>query len=87
MSRTKRTSALAASVKPLVQHGSVKHVPSYLQADLAVVCRRDTLEREEGNSNDKFAVSLLKHATVLGHAPQSFRGCLALSQAQRDHHL
>ena len=46
--------------------------PSYLQADLAVVCRRDTLEREEGNNHDKFAVSLLKHATVLGRVPREF---------------
>ena len=28
-----------------------------------------TLEREEGNNRDKFAVSLLKHASVLGHVP------------------
>ena len=28
-----------------------------------------TLEREEGNNHGKFPVSLLKHATVLGHDP------------------
>ena len=31
-----------------------------------------TLEREEGNNHEKFAVSLLKHATVLGHVPREF---------------
>ena len=31
-----------------------------------------TLEQEEGNNRDKFAVSLLKHATVLGHVPREF---------------
>jgi len=38
-----------------------------------------TLEREEGYNHDKFAVSLLKHATVLGHVPQGFRGCFDIS--------
>jgi len=38
-----------------------------------------TLEWEEGYNHDKFAVSLLKHATVLGHVPQSFRGCFDIS--------
>ena len=33
-----------------------------------------TLELEEGNNHDKFAVSLLKHATVLGHVPREFLG-------------
>ena len=42
-----------------------------------------TLEREEGYNRDKFAVSLLKHATVLGHVPHT----LTLPQARRDHHL
>ena len=31
-----------------------------------------TLELEEGNNHDKFAVSLLKHATILGHVPREF---------------
>ena len=31
-----------------------------------------TLEREEGSNRDKFAVSLLKHATVFGHVPREF---------------
>ena len=31
-----------------------------------------TLEREKGNNHDKFAVSLLKHTTFLGHVPQEF---------------
>ena len=44
-----------------------------------------TLKREEVNNHDKFVVSLLKHATVLGHVPQNFRGLLP--QEQRDHHL
>ena len=29
-----------------------------------------TSEREEGNNHNKFAVSLLKNATVIGHVPQ-----------------
>ena len=40
-----------------------------------------TLEREEGNKHEKFAVSLLKHATVLGHVPQSFRGSFGTSSS------
>ena len=31
-----------------------------------------TLELEEDNNHDKFAVSLLKDATVLGHGPREF---------------
>ena len=31
-----------------------------------------TLEREEGNNHDKFAVSLLKDATGVGHVPREF---------------
>ena len=31
-----------------------------------------TLEREEGNSHDRFAVSLLKDAIVVGHVPLEF---------------
>ena len=31
-----------------------------------------TLEQEEGNNHDKFAVSLLKDATVIGHVPRKF---------------
>ena len=38
-----------------------------------------TLEREEGYNHEKIAVSLLKNATVLGHVPQSFRGCFDIS--------
>ena len=38
-----------------------------------------TLEWEEGNNNDKFAVSLLKDATVVGHV---FAGVLILPQAE-----
>ena len=38
-----------------------------------------TLEREECYNHEKIAVSLLKHATVLGHVPQSFRGCFDIS--------
>ena len=38
-----------------------------------------TLEQEEGYNHDKFAVSLLKHAAVLGHVPQSFCGCFDTS--------
>ena len=35
-----------------------------------------SLEREEGYNHDKFAVSHLRHATLLGHVPQSFRSVL-----------
>ena len=38
-----------------------------------------TLEREEGYNHDKFSVSFLKHATVLGHVPQRFHGCFDIS--------
>ena len=31
-----------------------------------------TLEREEDNNRDKFAVCLLKDATVVGHVPREF---------------
>ena len=31
-----------------------------------------TLEHEEGNNHDNFAVSLLKDATVVGHVPREF---------------
>ena len=47
-----------------------------------------TLEREEGNNHDKFTVSLLEHATILGHVPREVsQVVLALPQAQRGHHL
>ena len=38
--------------------------PSHLQADLEAACQ--SLEQEEGNNHDEFAVSLHKHATVQG---------------------
>ena len=44
--------------------------PSHLQADLEAACR--SLEWEEDNNRDKFTVSLLKDATVLGHGPREF---------------
>ena len=44
--------------------------PSHLQADLEAACQ--SLEREEGNNHDEFAVSLHKHATVLRHRPWEF---------------
>ena len=52
-----------------VIHG--RHI--YKQIWQPLVGEMLTLEREEGYNHDKFAVSLLKHATVLGHVPQSFR--------------
>ena len=74
--------AFAASVKPLVQHGraSSKYIGErgrhiYKQIWWPLVGEISTLEREEGNNHDKFTVSLLKHATVLGHAPREFCGC------------
>ena len=52
----------------------------YKHADLAAACRRDTnLGTGEGYNHDKFAVSLLKDATVLGHVPQSFCECFDTS--------
>ena len=77
--------AFTASVKPLVQHQTSTlesiicghHI--YKQIWWLLVREMLTLEREEGNNRDKFTVSLLKHATVLGHGPQSFRGCFDTS--------
>ena len=64
----------------LIQHGraSSKYFgecqswPSRLQTWRPLVGEILTLEREEGNSHDKFAVSLLKDATVVGHVPPEF---------------
>ena len=43
------------------------------QVELVATCGEIlTLEQEEGSNRDKFAVSLLKHATVFGHVPQEF---------------
>ena len=54
--------------------------PSHLQADPEAACQRDTnLEREEDNNHDKFAVSLLKDTTVLGHGPCKFCRCFGTS--------
>ena len=72
--------AFTASIKLLVQHGraSSKYIGErgrhiYKQIWRPLVGEISTLEREEGNNNhDKFAVSLLKHATVLGHVPREF---------------
>jgi len=47
-----------------------------------------TLERKEGNNHDKFAVSLLKDATVFWHVPQTFRWCFDTSSSmETPHHL
>ena len=71
--------AFTASVKPLVQHGraSSKYIGEhgrhiYKQMWRPLVGEISTLEREEGNNNHD---SLLKHATVLGHATREFCGC------------
>ena len=74
--------AFAASVKPLIQHGRAsgryfeerhswrsRHI--YKQIWRPLVEEILTLEREEGNNHDKFAISL-KYATVLGHVPREF---------------
>ena len=43
------------------------------QVELVATCGEIlTLEQEEGSNRDKFAVSLLKHATVFGHVPREF---------------
>ena len=74
-------SAFAASVKPFVQHGEcqastlqsfIRGCHIYKQIWQPLVEEILTLEREEGNNRDKFAVSLLKHASVFGHVPQEF---------------
>jgi len=73
--------AFAASVKPLVQHehqtstnleSVTRGRHNYKQIWRPLVGEILTLEREEGNNCDKFAVSLLKHASVLGHVPREF---------------
>ena len=80
--------AFAASVKPLFQHehqtstnleSVTRGRHNYKQIWRPLVGEILTLEREEDNNHDKFAVSLLKHASVLGHVPQSFRGCFGTS--------
>ena len=43
-----------------------------------------TLEQEEDDNYDKFAVSLLKHATVIAMFLKSIIGVLVLLQARRD---
>ena len=43
-----------------------------------------TLEQEEDDNYDKFAVSLLKHATVIAMFLKSINGVLVLPQARRD---
>ena len=53
--------------------------PIYKQIWRLLVGKILTLEWEKGNNHDKFAVSLLKHATVLGHVPREFRGCFGTS--------
>ena len=70
--------AFAASIISLVQHGRASstfesiirghHI--YKQIWRLLVGDILTLEREEGNNHDKFAVSLLKDATVVGHVPR-----------------
>ena len=57
-----------ASTLESIIHG--RHI--YKQIWRPLVGEILTLEREEGNNHDKFAVSLLKHTTVLGHVPQVF---------------
>ena len=71
--------AFAAWVKPFniaeCQASTLESVirGRHIQVDLAAACWRDTnLRTEEGNNRDKFTVSLLKHATVLGHVPREF---------------
>ena len=73
--------AFAASVKPLVQHehqtstnleSVTRGRHNYQQIWRPLVGEILTLEREEGNNHDKFAVSLLKHASVLGRVPREF---------------
>ena len=69
------------SIKPLVQHGKAsnkyfgEHIRGrhiYKQIWRPLVGEILTLEREKGNNHAKFAVSLLKHATVPGHVPREF---------------
>ena len=73
--------AFAASVKPLFQHehqtstnleSVTRGRHNYKQIWRPLVGEILTLEREEDNNHDKFAVSLFKNATVLGHGPREF---------------
>ena len=93
--------AFAASVKLLVQHmaeiqaSTLESVIRGRQIYKPICSWRllvgeiPTLEREEDNNHDKFAVSLLKHATVTALAMflRVFAGVLTLPKARRDHHL
>ena len=72
-----------ASTLESIIHG--RHI--YKQIWRPLVGEILTLEREEGNNHDKFAVSLLKHTTVLACSSRVFAGVVALPQARRDHHL
>ena len=71
--------AFAASPISLVQHGRASTLESVIRGHhiykhiwRPLVWEVLTLEREEGKNHDKFAVSLLKNATVVGHVPREF---------------
>ena len=79
--------AFAASAISLVQHGrasskyfeeSLRGHHIYKQIWQPLVGEILTLEWEEGNNHDKFAVSLLKNATVVAVFLKSIHGVLAL---------
>ena len=85
--------AFTASIISLVQHGRVSskyfgqrlcghHI--YKQIWQPLVGEILTMEQEEDDNYDKFAVSLLKHATVIAMFLKSINGVLVLPQARRD---
>ena len=73
--------AFAASAISLIQHGRASKYfgkrhswRSHLQAHLAATCQRGTKpwNGRRATTLTKFAVSLLKDATVVGHVPREF---------------
>ena len=62
---------LQASTLKSVIHGH--HI--YKQIWWPLVGEILTLEREEGNNHEKFTVSLLKDATIVGHVSSGTEAC------------
>ena len=60
------------SVKASTLESTIRGCHIYKQIRRLLVREILTLEREEGNNHNKFAVSLLKDTTVLGHGPREF---------------
>ena len=60
------------SVKASTLESAIRGCHIYKQIRRPLVREILTLEREEDNNHDKFSVSLLKNATILGHGPREF---------------